>query len=68
MDRGRGDDHDRKRSSLSPCTDHRRSADVLLDITLYFEIALLAAVLLMWNPPVRPFPSLFLPATHAVQP
>jgi hypothetical protein len=39
----------------------RRSArtDLLLDITLWLEIALLAIVLLQWHPPVRPFPPIF---------
>ncbi len=42
-------------------TDHRRSADVILDITLYFELALLACVLFMWDAPIRQLPSFFEP-------
>jgi hypothetical protein len=53
---------------MSPSTDRRRSADVFLDITLYFELALLAWILLMWDPPLHPFPPLFKPIAHAVKP
>jgi hypothetical protein len=48
-------------------TDHRPSTDVFLDITLYFELALLAWILLMWDRPPRPLPPFFKPTTHAVQ-
>ena len=33
--------------------------DLVLDITLWVEIALLALVLLDWHPPIRPFPDIF---------
>jgi len=33
--------------------------DLVLDITLWLQIALLAAVLLQWHPPIRPFPPIF---------
>ena len=49
-------------------TDYRRSANVILDITLYFEIALLAWILFMWNAPTRALPRFYEPARHAVRP
>ena len=41
--------------------------DLLLDITLWLEIALLAFVLLQWHPPVRPFPPIFTTPPSAPQ-
>jgi hypothetical protein len=47
----------------------RRSSpktDLLLDITLWLEIVLLAGVLLQWHPPIQPFPPIFVnvPGQH----
>jgi hypothetical protein len=42
-------------STASPKT------DLVLDITLWLQIALLALVLLQWHPVVRPFPQFFPP-------
>jgi hypothetical protein len=43
--------------------------DLILDITLWVEIALLALVLLDWHPPIRPFPDIFpRSAPHTRQP
>ncbi len=33
-----------------------RRTDLMLDLILCLELMLLAAVLLMWHPPVQPFP------------
>jgi hypothetical protein len=46
--------------------DHRHSTDVFIDITLYFELALLAWIFLMWDRPARPLPPLFQPPSHAI--
>ena len=43
--------------------------DLILDITLWVEIALLALVLMDWHPPIRPFPDIFpRSAPHTRQP
>jgi hypothetical protein len=43
--------------------------DLMLDVTLWVQIALLAYVLSMWQLPVQDFPPLFLTASwHAVSP
>ncbi len=44
--------------------DRRRSADVILDITLYFELALLAWILFMWDAPIRQLPAFFEPGQN----
>ena len=36
-----------------------RKTDLVLDITLWVEIAVLALTLLEWHPTVRPFPDVF---------
>ena len=33
-----------------------RRTDLMLDVILCLELMLLAALLLMWHPPVQPFP------------
>jgi hypothetical protein len=38
-----------------------QKTDLVLDITLWLQIALLALVLSEWHPPIRPFPQFFPP-------
>jgi hypothetical protein len=38
-----------------------QKTDLVLDITLWLQIALLAVVLLQWHPIVKPFPQFFPP-------
>ena len=33
--------------------------DLVLDITLWVEIAVLALTLMEWHPPIKPFPDIF---------
>jgi hypothetical protein len=42
-----------------PARRSEAKTDLVLDITLWVEIALLAVVLLDWHPPIRPFPDVF---------
>ena len=36
-----------------------RRTDLMLDVILCLELVVLAAVLLMWHPPIHPFPAIF---------